>query len=108
MINQVEFSKSLADDTRLRLVLLIYNKQELCVCELLSALALSQPKISRHLAILRENTIVMPRREGQWIFYRLHPNLPKWAVDIIDAYACSQPDTLMTDLKRLQRLAPAC
>lgn len=108
MINQLAFAKALADDTRLRLILLIQDQQELCVCELLSALETSQPKISRHLAILRDNAVVMTRREGQWIFYRLHPNLPKWAVDIIESYHRSEPKELQTDLQRLQRVAPCC
>ena len=108
MMNQLLFTKALADETRLRLILLIHDQSELCVCELLSALAVSQPKISRHLAILRENRIVMTRREGQWIYYRLHPDLPKWAVDIINVYHQSDPLQLQDDLNRLQRVAPCC
>lgn len=108
MIKQLIFAKALADETRLRLILLIHDQDELCVCELLSALTLNQPKISRHLAILRENEIVMTRREGQWIYYRLHPDLPKWAMDIINVYHQSAPLQLQDDLNRLQRVAPCC
>ncbi|MEO9274926.1 metalloregulator ArsR/SmtB family transcription factor [Marinomonas sp. 5E14-1] len=49
------FFKALADDTRLRCLLLIKQFTELCVCELMEALNETQPKISRHLAQLRKN-----------------------------------------------------
>ena len=49
------------------------------------AMKLSQPKISRHLANLREANIVQGRREGLWIYYSLHSELPAWALDILDS-----------------------
>lgn len=48
---------------------------------------MQQPKISRHLAILRENRVVLDRRAGLWIHYRLHPDLPAWALDVLKALA---------------------
>ena len=60
----LDFFKALADDTRLNLLMLMYQLNELCVCELSSALALSQPKISRHLAILREAISTSKRQVG--------------------------------------------
>src|SRR5690606_12109290 len=68
--------KALADETRARIVLLITHEQELCVCELTCALNQSQPKISRHLAQLRASGLLADRRQGQWVYYRLHPHLP--------------------------------
>ncbi|WP_166364776.1 metalloregulator ArsR/SmtB family transcription factor [Pseudomonas akapageensis] len=70
--------KCLADETRIRLMLLITREEELCVCELTCALDESQPKISRHLAQLRNSGLLEDRRQGQWVYYRLHPNLPDW------------------------------
>ena len=52
--NPLQFYKCLADDTRLKAMLLISHQEELCVCELVTALELSQPKVSRHLAQLRQ------------------------------------------------------
>lgn len=72
--------KCLADDTRVRLMLLIAREQELCVCELVCALQQSQPKISRHLAQLRTCGLLADRRQGQWVYYRLHPELSQCAV----------------------------
>lgn len=75
--------KSLADTTRLRAVMLIAAAGELCVCELTHALEASQPKVSRHLAQLRDAEVLQDRRDGLWIYYALHPELPQWAQEII-------------------------
>lgn len=74
---------ALADATRLRIVCLLMCRGELCVCELVSALDTQQPKVSKHLAILRSSQIISPRREGQWIHYRINPELPSWAYQAI-------------------------
>lgn len=101
-----QFTRALADSTRLRTLLLLESRNELCVCDLTGALLVPQPKISRHLAILRENAIVLDRRAGLWIHYRLHPDLPAWAVDILKALAAGsfgkQPFT--EDLRRLAQM----
>jgi ArsR family transcriptional regulator len=75
----------LADTTRLRVVMLLLHAGELCVCELTHALDLSQPKISRHLAHLREGSLLLTRRNGLWMYYRINPALPAWAHDILQA-----------------------
>ncbi|OQX06575.1 MAG: transcriptional regulator [Thiothrix lacustris] len=78
------FTKALADQTRLRILLLLVGKEELCVCELTQALELAQPKISRHLAVLRESGLLLDRKAGLWVYYRLHPELPCWALDVLE------------------------
>jgi len=75
--------RALADPTRLRALVLLQREDELCVCELMHALDMIQPKISRHLAILREAGMVTDRRAGQWVYYRLNPDLPDWAQAVI-------------------------
>ena len=83
--------KNLSEETRLTLVLLLRQAGELCVCELVSALEKSQPKVSRHLAMLRESGLLIDRREGKWIYYRLSPHMPAWAAGIIEqAYLSRQ------------------
>jgi ArsR family transcriptional regulator len=74
---------ALSDPTRLRILALLTAENELCVCELTHALDLSQPMISRHLASLRAANLVSDRRAGVWIYYRLHPELPKWVRAIL-------------------------
>ena len=75
----------LSDTTRLRVVMLLQQAGELCVCELTHTLELSQPKISRHLAHLREGGLLLTRRDGLWMYYRINPGLPEWASDILQA-----------------------
>ncbi len=77
-ISPIDVFKCLADETRLRIALLLQREGELCVCELTCALGQSQPKISRHLALLRNQGLLADRRQGQWVYYRLHPQLPAW------------------------------
>jgi ArsR family transcriptional regulator, arsenate/arsenite/antimonite-responsive transcriptional repressor len=84
-ISPLSFLRALSDETRLRILNLLHKKGELCVCELTHALQLSQPKISRHLAILREHQLLRDRREGQWIYYRLNPDIPGWSLRTLDA-----------------------
>ena len=79
-----DFFKVLADETRLRCLALIYENQELCVCELIYALELPQSKISRHLSLIKLNNLIVDRREGQWVFYSIHPNVSKFKINIID------------------------
>ena len=73
-----QFFRALGDLTRLRMLVLLVSRGELCVCELTHALDEIQPKISRHLAQLRELGVVLDRRQGQWIYYRMNPELPAW------------------------------
>lgn len=78
-----DFTKALSDQTRLRLLLLLAGGEERCVCELTQALELAQPKISRHLAVLRESGLLKDRKAGLWVYYRLHPGLPPWALQAL-------------------------
>lgn len=84
-MSPVTIVRALSDETRLRILTLLYKRGELCVCELSSSLELSQPKISRHLAILREHQLLKDRRAGQWIYYRLHPAIPAWSLRVLAA-----------------------
>ena len=82
-LNNETFFKMLADNTRLRALMLLQRMGKLCVCELTQALGLSQPKISRHLALLREYGIVIAHREGQWMYYQINPELPAWSLEVL-------------------------
>ena len=79
-----QFFQLLSDDTRLRCLLLMQQEGELCVCELVHALGLIQPKVSRHLAALRDCGVVTDRRSGQWVYYQIDPDLPAWAREVIE------------------------
>lgn len=94
--------KILADPTRLRIVLLLEGQGELCVCELTHALDEIQPKISRHLALLRGSGVVLDRRQGQWVYYRLNPDLPDWARQVLAATAAGIGDQTLFARDRKQ------
>ncbi len=66
--------KGLADTTRLRIVNLLLHG-ELCVCDIQRVLGASQPNVSRHLTYLKNSGLVLDRRDGQRMYYRLaQPN----------------------------------
>lgn len=70
-----EVFSAVADETRLKMLELIRN-EELCACELMTAMELTQPTTSHHLGILERSGLVTSRREGKWVFYRLaHPKV---------------------------------
>lgn len=79
------FFNLLSDSTRLRCLSLLQQEGELCVCELTYALKMVQPKISRHLALLRKHKLVSDRRKGLWIYYQIHKDLPAWAKQTLQA-----------------------
>lgn len=93
--------KCLSDETRLNLTLLIQAEGEICVCDLMQALEESQPKVSRHLAQLRNCGILTDRRRGQWVFYALHPQLPRWALRVLKIAADSHQAELESHRERL-------
>ncbi len=60
--------KALSDETRLRIIKLL-EKGELCVCDIVAALDIIQPKASFHLGVLRETGLIKDRKQGKWIHY---------------------------------------
>lgn len=100
------FFSALANDIRLRCLMLMQLEGELCVCELTHALDLSQPMISRHLALLRDAGLVQTRREGQWMHYRIHPQLDGWIKKVLKetAKAIEEVSPYADDLYALQEM----
>ena len=81
----LEALKILSDEIRLKIVSLL-AENELCVCELMDTLGMSQSRISNHLRILRNTGIIEAKREGKWIFYSLARNaMDKSLWEIIQA-----------------------
>ena len=83
LTNPCQFFKLLSDETRLKCLLLIMREQELCVCELVTALQCSQPKMSRHLAMLKQSGLLTDRKQRQWVFYQISAELPFWVKEIL-------------------------
>jgi len=76
------FFLALADKTRLRLLNLM-RESEVCVCFFTEVLGESQPKISRHLAYLRNAGLVSARREGKWMHYKIEMPANFYAAQIL-------------------------
>jgi ArsR family transcriptional regulator len=74
----------LADESRRRILVLL-DAHDLCVCELVNALELPQPTVSRHLMVMRDAGVVEQWKEGRFSFYRVDPHLPRWARLMLDA-----------------------
>jgi ArsR family transcriptional regulator, arsenate/arsenite/antimonite-responsive transcriptional repressor len=70
MEEMLKIFKALSEETRLR-VLKLLEQGELCVCDIVAALDMVQPKVSFHLAVLKEAGFIKDRKEGKWTHYRL-------------------------------------
>lgn len=98
----------LSDATRRRILALLLEHREICVCRLVGALDLPQPKVSRHLAAMREAGLLVSRRKGTWILYRFDPQVPGWAMRVVGMMvegARVEPQ-LSADSGRLSQLDP--
>ncbi len=98
--------RAFADETRLRILSLLVPG-ELCVCDIVSALGLGQPKISRHLAYLRRAGLVSARKEGLWKHYSLTPPADAFHKGLLGCLrGCfSEAPSLRRDRERLEKRA---
>lgn len=104
-LDVIAFYKNFTDEIRLKVLMLSQYHGELCVCELMAALAEdSQPKVSRNLAILRKSNIITARKHGQWVFYRINPELPLWAKSIISQTTENNIELIKLPLQRLAKM----
>src|SRR3954467_10544078 len=102
--------KAFADPVRLRLLNLLCEDREVCVCHLHEALGLPQPTVSRHLAYLRKHGLVVGRKEGLWVHYRLarpRAGLPRILLGCLDS-CLGDPDVFRQDRQRLERALSCC
>lgn len=106
MLQVINYFKCLSDETRLRCMLLLHREGELCVCEITHALDLSQPKISRHLALLRQSGLLSDDKKGQWVYYKINPVLPEWVGDFLKetVIVVEETSVFQQDILRLQRM----
>lgn len=65
------FFKVLSDEARLKILWLLFHHRELCVCDIMEALGITQSKASRHLITMKHAGLVTDRREGTWSYYSL-------------------------------------
>jgi len=64
-------SRALGDETRLRILNLLVERGETCVCELMETLATTQSNVSFHLTVLKNAGLIGDNKIGKWMFYRI-------------------------------------
>jgi ArsR family transcriptional regulator len=85
MDRDTEIIQALGDPTRLRLLNLLMQAREICVCELVEALQIPQYTASRHLQLLTGAGWLDDRRQGKWVYYRLSARLEPFQHDLLRA-----------------------
>ena len=103
MENLISLFKSLSDETRVRILHLLYQ-QDLCVCEMVEILDLDQPKISKHMAKIKLTDLVIPTKNQQFIYYSINKNSELYPLieTVFSTYKSQQ--TLQDDYNKLQTI----
>jgi len=87
MKKRAQIFKALGDETRLRIMGLLIDGKELCVCDIMAALDLPQSTVSRHLSNLRNAGLVNDRRQGIWMNYKINQKEIEHASALLDLLA---------------------
>lgn len=91
MKKAASFFKVLSDEARLNMLWLLLNHEELCVCDFMAVLQVTQSKASRHLRILHNTGLVTDRRAGLWIYYSLQPAADGFVRAVLEALSSNLP-----------------
>ena len=104
MKTPAQIFKALGDETRLRIMALLVDGRELCVCDIMAALELPQSTVSRHLSYLRNSGLVDDRRHGVWMYYTINRERLEHAATIFDLLTTmlSELDQAAEDRDRLE------
>ncbi len=107
MEEYLKIVKSVAEKNRLRIIALLrWVQDEVCVCEMVDALGECQYNVSRHLKVLQEAGLIVGRKKGKWIYYRLNDGNVPFRQKLLQAINHISSETSNEDLQRLrQRLA---
>jgi ArsR family transcriptional regulator len=103
VLELVAIARALGDPTRIRIVAALRNG-ELCVCELVDALDISQSSLSSHLQICRQAGVLTTRKEGRWIYYSLSTRYAPLIERIFsDLQTVGSDEQLRRDARRLKK-----
>jgi ArsR family transcriptional regulator len=102
MKNSVALFKLLSDEARVRILMLL-SQRELCVCQLMGVLGISQPLVSRNLSLLSAAGLLAERKEGKLVFYRIDRKTPGIARTILEVMSreLQRDETFLRDLQSL-------
>jgi ArsR family transcriptional regulator len=112
MQNLINTMKALSEETRLRILKLIMER-ECCVCEVMQALDISQTRASRNLTILYKAGFLKLRKDGLWSHYSIDEEIEAWMTSILEAVDKNLKDnaTVLRDLanlKKAKKLGQTC
>ncbi len=93
--------KALSDETRLRIIKLL-EKDELCVCDIVAALDMVQPKVSFHLSVLKEAGLIKDRKQGRWMHYSMNNADLLRRMLLLSVCERATSETVKTDRNRLE------
>ena len=106
MFEFMNITKALSDENRVRILLALSKKEELCVCHLIDLLELAPSTVSKHLFLLRNARLIIGRKDGRWMHYRLNnkQGAPSLIVEALDWIVRSVSDdpVIRTDRDRLE------
>ncbi|MDA8213990.1 MAG: metalloregulator ArsR/SmtB family transcription factor [Nitrospiraceae bacterium] len=94
--------KALSDETRLRILKLLEHG-ELCVCDIVAALDIIQPKVSFHLGVLKDAGLIKDRKQGKWIHYRIDDSDMFKRFLVLSVLEKVSESGVMEDKKRLDK-----
>jgi len=102
----IKVMKALSDPNRVKIIKILQQRENLCVCEIRAMLNLSQPTVSNHLKVLEEAGLVVSEKEKLWVNYRLHSA----GGSLYSAAMLAQLESWLNEtpeVKEIQRLLPA-
>ena len=108
MLRFMNVTKALSDENRVRILLTLNEKEELCVCHLIDLLELAPSTVSKHLFLLKNARLIVGRKDGRWMHYRLNnkhgaPSLVIEALEWIVKSVSDDP-VIKADRERLEKI----
>lgn len=79
-----KIAKALADENRIRILCLLKNRKDLCVCEITDIIGLAQPTISNHLKLLENAGLIESFKDGLWVNYNINSLLDSFSSEFIE------------------------
>ena len=98
----IKILKALADESRIRILVLLKERNGLCVCEITEIIGLSQPTISSHLKKLQDAEIITYSKDGLWVNYKLDENMEKEVEQLLEAVVqiLSEDEGIKSDVSK--------
>jgi ArsR family transcriptional regulator len=108
MLQFMNMTKALADESRIRILMALQQSGELCVCHLNNLLDLAPSTVSKHLFLLKNARLIIARKDGRWVHYRLNDkeDAPRTVLDALAWVTRSITDdpVVRADRQRLEKM----